>query len=41
MFINLSVAGNRLGNFRERIMIPVVLSAVAYKHTAIGLQPVG
>jgi len=37
MFINLSVAGNRLGNFREGIMIPVVLSAVAYKYTTIGL----
>ena len=38
MFINLSVAGNRLGNLRDGIMIPVVLSAVAYKHTTIGLQ---
>ena len=31
-------AGNRVRNFRDGIMIPVVLSAVAYKHTTICLH---
>ena len=38
MFFDFGVAGNRLRNFRDGIMIPVVLSAMTNKYATVGFE---